>query len=167
MNQQETFIIADLHLGHRAIVEKRGFADLKEMHARIKDNWQATVGKADGVIILGDVAWNVGALNELKGLNGTKRLIMGNHDTLSQTAYREVFNSLHGCMEREEVILTHIPIHSSQMKGQGGRWEANIHGHLHEDDLGDARYICVSCEQVNYTPVEIGAILKKIEQRDL
>lgn len=164
MNQQETFVIADLHLGHRAIVERRGFSDLKEMHERIKDNWQETVGKNDGVVILGDVAWNVGALNELKGLNGTKRLIMGNHDTLSQSAYREVFNSMHGSMEREEVILTHIPVHEAELKGGSrGRWRANIHGHLHEEKVGDGRYVCVSCEQLGYRPVAVGSVLKKIE----
>jgi len=41
-----------------------------------------------------------------------------------------------------------------------GRWKGNIHGHLHSNTIPDARYVNVSAEQVNYTPIDFEEIRK-------
>ena len=46
-------------------------------------------------------------------------------------------------------ILSHCPIHESEIR----RFTKNIHGHVHENSLEDERYINVSCEVVNFSPV--------------
>ena len=66
--------------------------------------------------------------------------------------------------------MSHIPVHPAQKE----RFKLNIHGHLHEhnvmhhdDDRGpggdveDEFYYSVSCEQVDYTPKLISAIMKE------
>jgi predicted phosphohydrolase len=56
------------------------------------------------------------------------------------------------------VMLTHCPIHPMELEY---RFNRNIHGHIHEKQVMkmldgweeiDERYICVSCERVDYTP---------------
>jgi hypothetical protein len=51
----------------------------------------------------------------------------------------------------------------------GKAHKRNVHGHIHDkrvmhkfygirpDDI-DNRYFCVSCEHINYTPMELGAV---------
>jgi calcineurin-like phosphoesterase family protein len=78
------FFTADLHLGHRNIIEycSRPFPDVDEMNAALVDRWNETVGDEDEVIVLGDVA--MGRISEtlpLVGrLRGRKVLLAGNHD---------------------------------------------------------------------------------------
>ena len=58
-------------------------------------------------------------------------------------------------------LFTHVPVHSSELS----RYRGSVHGHLHAKVIRysfmgfelfqDKRYINVSCENVNYIPVEI------------
>jgi calcineurin-like phosphoesterase family protein len=57
-------------------------------------------------------------------------------------------------------MLTHIPVHYCELEY---RFKKNIHGHMHEkvvlfNDKPDSRYINVSCEQINYTPIALEEI---------
>jgi calcineurin-like phosphoesterase family protein len=54
-------------------------------------------------------------------------------------------------------ILSHCPIHESEME----RYYKNIHGHVHEETIKDDRYINVCCEAINYTPVCFSTIQNK------
>lgn len=36
----------------------------------------------------------------------------------------------------------------------------NIHGHIHDKEVGDSRYFCVSCERVNYKPITLEELIK-------
>jgi calcineurin-like phosphoesterase family protein len=49
------------------------------------------------------------------------------------------------------ILLTHIPVHPSELR----RGVLNVHGHLHARSVGDARYVCVSLEQTNFSPVPL------------
>lgn len=57
-------------------------------------------------------------------------------------------NSVCGMIKYKDCVLTHCPIHESEIS----RFNKNIHGHVHEESLPDGRYINVSCEVVDYTP---------------
>ena len=63
---------------------------------------------------------------------------------------------MYGAVKYKDCVLTHIPVHPSQFP----RFRLNIHGHLHLKVIADTRYINVSCEQVNYTPVLLKNIIK-------
>ena len=184
------YVISDLHLGHQAILKYRTqFATLDEMHDTIINNWNSVVTPQDKVYILGDVAWDKQALVLLNSMNGKKVLIMGNHDILPLKEYVKYFKKIEGAKEYKGCILTHIPVHESQLE----RFTLNIHGHMHDKSIMqkfevmypggglvgqkiskdkkyvyglDPRYINVCCEQVNYTPVLLEDIINDNDTRD-
>ena len=145
--------IADLHFGHKNAVDKwrTEFSCIEEHDQTIVDNWNRQVHKQDTVFVLGDVVWNYEALDLLSTMNGKKKLLMGNHDEMKTAAYMKYFSHIYGCYQwNHHIILTHIPVHPMNME----RFPYNIHGHTHGSIVeDDPRYVCVSCEQVNYTPI--------------
>lgn len=155
----KTFVIADTHFGHNNIAKYspcRG-ANNCEHHTEILiDNWNSVVGVKDKVICLGDFAFGAKNISIADKLNGRKILIMGNHDHYQSREYLKYFEKLLGSLEYEGGILTHIPIHESEL----ARYGFNIHGHLHGNKLLDTRYINVSCEQINSTPIDIKLITR-------
>ena len=75
------YFSADFHLGHSKIIEycKRPFATVQDMNKTIIDNWNSKVSKHDEAYFLGDFCWK-GYEHLFYQLNGTKHLIIGNHD---------------------------------------------------------------------------------------
>jgi len=86
------FFTADLHFGHQNIISycQRPYSSVQEMNRDLVARWNSRVGVEDTVYILGDLA--LGRLPHDLGavLNGTKIFIRGNHDTLSNQAYKSV-----------------------------------------------------------------------------
>jgi calcineurin-like phosphoesterase family protein len=167
----ETFLIADLHLGHRNIVkftDKNGnkvrpWDDLEEMNEAIISNWNSVVRKNDRVNLLGDAVINRSCIPLLGRLNGRIRLIAGNHDEFRPSEYLEYVDDIKSSITLDGFVLTHIPIHPKSLE----RWRGNIHGHLHQNivtldnGLPDNRYLSVSCEQINFTPISLSDLKKK------
>ena len=56
------------------------------------------------------------------------------------------------------LLLTHVPVHYSGLEFKVSK---NVHGHIHEKNIDDERYINVSVEQINYTPVHIDTLRAK------
>ena len=180
-----TFFISDLHLGHENIIPfcRQQFLTLDDMHQRIIDQWNSVVRPSDIVWVLGDVSLGGGhQIHLMDQMNGTKNLVMGNHDNY-RVDYRRHFNRICGVFEYKGCILSHVPVHPMQKY----RFRANIHGHLHElnvmmdgvrlategpevwEDVivPDPWYINVSCEQLNYTPISFDTIRSRLhETRD-
>lgn len=171
------WFISDTHFGHENTWSKfkradgsplRPFTSTEEMDETMIANWNRVVGPKDVVWHLGDVVINRKYMKSLSRLMGRKRLIRGNHDIFDTSMYSEHFEEIYGSMKVGNFICTHIPIHESSL----ARWAAgNIHGHLHGnrvmkknpfggDDIKDDRYICVSVEHINYTPVPFEEIEK-------
>ncbi|MEE8606727.1 MAG: hypothetical protein V3S55_03905 [Nitrospiraceae bacterium] len=171
-----TFVISDLHMGHKNILnftindgEKlRTFRDIHEMHSVIMDRWCQVVLPSDKVYVLGDVAMTRPGLELLSTLPGKKRLIRGNHDLMNDAWYHKVgFKCLYGVRQVNGVWLTHVPMHPQSM---GPRVVGNIHGHLHARQvmlseygpncqIPDPRYFNACVERVEYTPTLISAII--------
>jgi calcineurin-like phosphoesterase family protein len=155
------YIISDTHFGHKNILKyepiHRPFQSIEEHDQELIRRWNSVVRPRDTVWHLGDVLFGKHSFACLAQLNGTKRLIMGNHDRHPLALYREHFASIHGVAEYKGCILSHIPVHEGQLHS---RFRRNIHGHLHSNKLDDPRYICVSAEHLNLTPVPIGDLLK-------
>lgn len=160
----ETYFIGDTHFGHKNIIahepKDRPFTNLEHMHEAMIANWNKVVRKGDKVIHVGDFCFGERWLPIAGELNGLKYLIGGNHDTLSTAKYLKYFHKVMGCMILDNNIITHIPVHTSQFP----RFNYNIHGHAHskhvmqdgwpqDSDVYDLRYINVSCEQINLTPI--------------
>ena len=170
----KVYIIADPHINHiNLAVNYRGFASIEEHDELIISNWNKIVTKRDKVFVLGDLAMKRTAIETFGKLNGSKVLIGGNHDEPKH--FEEIlkyFDKVQGCLKYDNCILTHIPIHESCIE----RFDFNIHGHIHgglikttvyNNELGksevinDPRYINVSCEHINYTPILFEELLNK------
>jgi len=78
------YYTADLHFGHKNILQycNRPFANLNEMNNALINNWNSAVLKQDTVYVLGDMFFYEPDQQRkiMKQLNGSKILIMGNHD---------------------------------------------------------------------------------------
>ncbi len=177
----EKFFIGDTHFGHRGIVtyepKARPFATVEEMNEELIKRWNEVVRPDDKVYHLGDFCLNRSALSIGLRLNGRKILITGNHDVFRTEEYLAAgFERLHGTLQFENLILTHVPVHPQQLEH---RFFANVHGHLHshniqveqEVDTGignmvervkDWRYLNVSCENTNLTPITLEEVYSRI-----
>jgi len=154
------FFIADLHLSHTNMALKRGFATVEEHDEHIIAKWNSVVSKRDVTYILGDVTMEKSApYYLLDRLNGVKHVVLGNHDRRQDVKkLLEHVDSVAGMVQYKGIMLTHCPIHPMELDY---RFKHNIHGHIHENIVMkmldgweelDERYICVSCERVDYTP---------------
>ncbi len=154
--------ISDLHFGHINMAIRRGFTTVDEHDVYIIEQWNKIVNKRDITYILGDITMEkTSSYYLLNRLNGTKKVILGNHDKQSPVPELLKYVSFVGGMvQYKGYILTHCPIHPSQLEL---RYSKNIHGHVHLNSLGDERYINVSAEVVNYTPKTLDE-LKNIEK---
>lgn len=157
----QLFVIADTHFGHRRILEfeakARPFATIEEHNEALVERWNSVVRPRDTVWHLGDVLFGKRTFWYLSRLNGTKKLVAGNHDQYPTQDYLQYFSRVVGAAEVRDCILTHIPVHP----GQFSRFKFNIHGHLHSKKLDDPRYICVSAEHTNLTPVPLDDLLNR------
>jgi calcineurin-like phosphoesterase family protein len=172
-----TFVCADMHLGHKGIVnflrpngeKERPWTDVEEMNEALIANWNSVVRPKDTVIVLGDFVINRSALPLAARLNGTKELVMGNHDTMRAEEYLVYFKKLHGVKVFDDYVMSHIPLHPASVVP---RYKGCIHGHLHNgvvqrstmETVKDHRYLCVSMEQINYTPVAWEVAKKYFEE---
>ena len=141
----KTYISADLHLNHKKIIDycpatRSHFTDHIEMTESIIANWNNTVAPDDEVWILGDVSMGHPDMMHvyIPRLNGTKRLIAGNHDTkilsdeklqsyfASIEHYKELTVSING--QEIVVCMSHRPMNHWHKKQSGS---IMLHGHCH------------------------------------
>lgn len=136
-----TFFVSDLHFGHTNSLnfirsdgnKLRTFETCDEMDETIIQNHNSLVKKNDKVYILGDVTINKKHLHKVERLNGTKYLILGNHDTAPMEWYMRYFTRISAYGTFDDYLLSHIPVHPMNI----GRWKGNVHGHLHDDIVYD------------------------------
>ena len=175
------FVISDLHLSHNNILSfkdgdkpLRPFSSMEEMNEHIVERWNSVVSVDDTVFNLGDVVFAQTGFDYLPRLNGNKILCMGNHCAPRYSADRflKYFSKVTSYIEYKGGILSHIPIHTSQLE----RYKWNICGHLHSNrvmmdvdgkQVEDPRYFCASVEQINYTPILLDDIIEIFKGRGI
>lgn len=169
----EQWFISDTHLFHANILKFIGkdgarirpFSSLKEMHDKIVKEWNAVVGANDYVYHLGDVTFQYHNhfVALMHSLNGSKRLIVGNHDKLKNTHLLSCFKKVvmwRGFKEHN-FTASHVPIHPGSIR----HGKFNVHGHLHQNLVPDLRYINVCVEHTDYRPLHITEIRQIIKER--
>lgn len=160
------FFISDTHFGHANFLnftndegqKIRPFSSVEEMDEFMVDQWNSAVKPHDHVWHLGDVALNKKAIATVGRCNGRKRLIRGNHDIFEMKDYAPFFEKFHGTYVIDKIVCTHIPINLECM----GRYIANVHGHIHERDLG-MPFVNVSVERTNYKPIALEDLKTRID----
>lgn len=150
----------------------RPFKSVEEHDATLIENWNKVVTHpSDKVYVLGDIAQKKKDIENFGKLNGKKILIKGNHDIYEMKEYAKYFKDIRATHRLDNgILMSHIPIHPH---GFGKAFKVNVHGHIHDkrvlssyypkgniypENPIDKRYFCVSCEHINYTPMELGAI---------
>ncbi len=152
------FVTSDWHFGHKNVTRFRTqFESMVAMEDVILERCLEAVTKRDTLYCLGDMAFDQRGLDKLRDIPCRMILIRGNHDTLSTSAYLEVFDEIHGAFQYKNYWMTHIPIHPSEL-----RRKPNIHGHCHaggprEHQLGGEwdQYFNAILEFNDYRPVSM------------
>lgn len=92
---------SDTHFNHSQIIQRqnRPFEHIAHMHEEMIDRWNQRISPTDTVYVLGDFAyerpdgWDL--LKLFKALNGTKHLVIGNHDEQHSNVLRLPWESQH------------------------------------------------------------------------
>lgn len=171
---RKIWLISDTHFGHTNLItfkdsEGKRFRPFESIAAHdklIKDNWKRFIKPTDIVYHLGDVVMNKKHIEQLYGLPGHKRLILGNHDSYEfLKLYQEHFKKIMACrditIDGVRVLLSHIPV-----KMEESRWDLNIHGHIHEKPNVSDRHVNVCLEKTDWCPILLTDVVKgwKFEQ---
>lgn len=178
----KTWVIADTHFGHANIIRyaKRPFASVEEMNEALIENWNSVVQDHDIVWHLGDIYFTSGLVTDaerlkiLRRLKGRKKWILGNHDNAKDLMLLNFFGRPRFWTKKGPAVLSHAPLHPVCLEfGQDSFFKVNIHGHIHEKNIcgcnetytiQDPRYVNVSVEQINYTPVDLDEIIAKYKE---
>ena len=158
-----TFFTSDWHVGHANVLifDQRPFKDLSHMHRVLINNYNASVGPQDVCYFLGDMGLAKGdTLAAVIGeLQGTKVLVLGNHDkgasAMRRAGFDVVVNMAALTIAGQLVTMTHCPLRgvwredTSAMRGAAGgeNWHGesrhhqfslpdfgqyHLHGHTHK-----------------------------------
>ncbi len=191
------YYIADLHLFHKNMVDEgknmdnRPFATIDEMHHAIGERWNARVTPKDTVYVLGDMSMYAKGpelVEYVSSLNGHKYLIRGNHDKISNSDYRALYEDICAYKEvkdfyygdKKRLILSHYPI---LMWNHQHHKSIHLYGHVHNtqeegyfqkcvremswNEDGDMIAINVGCMMpyMSYTPRTLTELLDGYYER--
>jgi calcineurin-like phosphoesterase family protein len=172
------FIWADPHFGHAKAIEfeNRPFGSLEEMEEHLIRNYNQVVGPNDTCYWLGDCffCYPARAKEIMSRLNGRKILAgRGNHDRdpakMRAIGFSEVYERVQMKIAGQTCWLSHFPYrypwwkivwrtlfgfplkhHNKRPVDDGS---VLIHGHVHSAWKIRGRQICVSVENIGYTPL--------------
>lgn len=175
------FLIGDWHLFHTNIIKyanrPANFQDI------LISNHNSAIQDDDILIFCGDIAhgmWHVSKdtevqkkilKDEIAKFNGKKILILGNHDDFGIDYYNEIFDYVFDFMVDYDIFINHYPIektkYNTPMQDEMmGVYNLHflgynvVHGHTHNRDNinSNIRHFNVSCEYIDYTPIELDVV---------
>lgn len=146
-NRKPIFFTADWHIGHANCInfDERPFRDVEHMHEVLIRKYNAQVPDHGVGYFLGDIGVSSTAktLEVISRLNGTKVLILGNHDKSMNSMYNCGFDVvLNGAVlwiQGIKVTLSHCPLKGlyredlSHIPEERRRGEVNWHGESRND----------------------------------
>jgi calcineurin-like phosphoesterase family protein len=185
-----TWFTADLHFGHRNIIDytSRPFDDIETMNRALLDGWNQTVADDDVVWVLGDFALGklADTLPLVSELRGRKILLAGNHDRCwfghgrrsEGWTERYLDAGFDKIVQGEstiriagvEVLLCHFPYEGDShdydryvehRPVDQGEWL--LHGHVHERWTQRDRMINVGVDATGFRPISATEIASLIE----
>ena len=164
---RRTFFTSDTHFGHGSIIGycARPFANAAEMDEALVERWNETVRPDDLVYHLGDFAVSPSHAKRIRPrLNGTVRLVAGNHDDVMKLAAARLFQRIYGAFRvfREEgFVASHVPIARHHTRAP-----VNVHGHVHNNPdalaLIEPHQVNISVEVTGYRPLSLDELLQRI-----
>lgn len=181
------YFISDLHIDHPNIIRlaNRPFNNIKEMQDTLIANINNAVSKDDELYILGDLCLGKKPIWEafLDRINcNNLHLIVGNHDkkpAIPINRFTSISNLLSIKVGDLLITMSHYPMRYHWFRRCMGyllgkplpkyferfplhHKGLHIHGHTHSYTFKNGRQFNVGCEAINYTPVSLESILKRI-----
>lgn len=172
-------LIADTHFGHKDVHKKfrPQFENVDHHDQYVKSRIIEGGGRRDTLYILGDVVIDRKAIHHLRDICAHYqyvRVVLGNHDSKERKTtptVRELFDAgveeVYGIRDYKHTWLSHCPIHPQEFRDR----RLNIHGHIHERTVNwttinapDDRYFNVSCESIDFKPIDFSEIIARVEQ---
>lgn len=163
----ETFFTADHHFGHDKIIPwcRPQFSSVEEMDECLIDCWNATVRPGDRVYHLGDFAWTTKDAKRVRPrLNGTIRLIVGNHDDIPSLCAAGLFQRVQLWRHFKEFGFTasHMPLPANLLR----HGAFNVHGHEHHaGSPSPAFQLNVCVENWNWQPVALEVLRDELRAK--
>ena len=163
----DTWFISDTHFGHRNIIGycRPEFPFVEDMDEALIKNWNERVKPGDRVYHLGDFAISPKHAAAIRPrLNGTIRLIVGNHDDIPKLVNYGLFQrvQLWRAFKEHGFTATHIPLAASQLR----HGTFNVHGHVHANNSElEPHHLNICVEQTNYAPLHLNEVLALIEAK--
>ena len=164
-----TWFTSDTHFGHRGVLvmEKRPWDDIAKHDDDLIYAWNTTVRPGDDVFHLGDLALNSSAercQEVFARLNGSKRLIVGNHDKtrhvqLGWADPPEKLRTIH--VDGVRLVLSHYA-----MRTWDGVWRGTRHlyGQSHNQLPGTSLSLDVGVDAWRYRPVGLAEIMERMAE---
>ena len=171
---------SDTHFFHNKefCYGERGFSSPEEMNEEIIKRHNELVNEDDVVYFLGDCGLTAHVddiIYCLGKMNGTKYLIIGNHDSdarivnfIKSAVFKDVLFGDRFRYKKIEFIFSHYPMLVANFDDPKPIW--NIHGHLHSPDhFHDNLPHCfqVSMESNNCYPISIDEIVDLIKKLNI
>lgn len=172
------FYTSDWHLGHNKdfIYEARGFETIEDHDEAIFRNLHDMLSCDDTLYMLGDVVFSNydEYLERIKGLLFRKILVVGNHEhnnKLSKIKKYNVFDEVvygHGFVyNKDQYMLTHIPLILGEHNLERAHKIINIHGHTHSVEKSDSQgHINVAVDAWDMKPVSFKEILELVPGKE-
>lgn len=161
-----TFLTADTHFGHALMLKPeacdRPYSSVDEMDQALIDNWNAIVHPRDTVWHLGDFAMGLDERRVAQifyALNGTKKLVVGNHDTdkkgnillsLQRLQWAEIVHAAEIMHDGQRIILSHYAGYAWNAQHRGAY---QAFGHSHGKLLGMPGSIDVGVDAQDFKPI--------------
>lgn len=171
-DRKSIFFTSDWHIGHANVIiySKRPFKDVSHMARVLINNFNAAVSPDSVTYFLGDMGMGNGEdlQKVLSELNGTKVLLLGNHDKNSTSMYAKgfdvVLNTASLYIAQEKVTMSHCPLagvfredvtgmkgamplsfwhgdHKNQAFTVANEDQYHLHGHIHSPNGGKSTRI--------------------------
>lgn len=174
----DTWFVSDTHWGHRNLLnfkkddgtimrpDNNGhpFVSIEAHDQTLIDNWNSVVSKGDRVYHLGDLAFcgKIRLHEIMNQLNGTKVLIMGNHDQMGASTYLKYFKDVRAYDRKYGYLLSHMPVRDIPQAG----CLVNVHGHYHARENNSPNHLCVSVERTLMFPQSVDSLAAMIKKKN-
>jgi len=150
------FWVADNHFGHKNIIKycNRPFDNVKDMDETMVKKWNQVVKPSDTIRVVGDFAFTCSmeyALSIIKRLNGTKHLIVGNHDELAlgmndirPGTWKTIKDLEEVCIQGQWITNCHYALRTWN-RSYKGSWATFGHTHGTLPPYGKSKDVGVDC----------------------
>lgn len=182
--QTKVFFTSDTHFGHSNIIKycQRPFNSAEHMDEVLINNWNEVVSPQDIVFHLGDFCFGSDKewIKILQRLNGTKYLILGNHD-LKKIAnsnqikdyFADINMQMRVVVDKQKMLLNHYPFLCFE-GGYQNVWQlfGHVHSSKHSTGLDKERLVHlfptqydVGVDNNNYRPVSFAQVSQIITEQ--